>query len=102
MDYDLPLSKFDWDQTPQSVKDYIIALQAAIKRLQVELNKYLIPSIDESSDDFLNFNGLTEYLVTPYSLNVSTKEFTFEAKINVRGNRAGEFKIIHMYPEFER
>ncbi len=101
MDFDLPLSKSEWERTPQQVKDYILALQATIQKLQAELNKYL-PSPAEGDADFLNFNGLTDYLVTPYPLDVSPKEFTFEARIHVRRNRAGEFKIVHMYGPDQR
>lgn len=90
------VSLADWEKTPQSVKDYVVELQLNIRRLQNELNRYL-PQVVDKSVQGLEFNGLTDFLVTPYPLEISTEAFTFEAKILVNGNRSGEFKIIHVY-----
>jgi hypothetical protein len=85
----------DWEQTPGTVKAYVLALRAAVQRLQARLDE---PSRkqDKPTND-LCFNGLTDYLITPTPLLVSTESFSFEARLYVNGNRAGEFKIIHMF-----
>jgi hypothetical protein len=85
----------DWKRTPHAVKAYVFALRAAVQRLQKRLQESAGNDADPASD--LCFNGLTDYLATPSPLPVSAESFSFESRIFVNGNRAGEFKIVHVY-----
>ncbi|MDA0747768.1 MAG: LamG domain-containing protein [bacterium] len=85
----------DWSKTPLTVKEYIIRLQTTIHRLRQELKSGRGRSSDSFSDA-LEFDGLSDYLVTPHPLDINANEFTFEARILAK-SRCGEFKIIHMY-----
>lgn len=86
----------EWKNTPDSVKNYINELHTSIKRLQAELNKYIQYAEKNSPKETLSFNGLSDFIRTPFPIEITTNQFTFEAKVYVK-NRSGPYSFLHIY-----